>query len=203
VHKLDQLINRLDCVVVGGDAELKAYRKRVVATINQSLEENKLPIDDAAPTQTQRVLQMPDQADGDLSQSREDTADGEEAEEEEGEETKEDTQQMAEPELDLCVICMDNPKEGAFLPCGHRSCCMECGQNMVCLGNPCPICRKEPKVFLRIYTWSSIFPTTHRALLRCALANAGGWVVASRFNKPGLACVRACVHAPFDLPPIA
>ena len=49
-------------------------------------------------------------------------------------------------------MCMDAQKEGAFLPCGHRACCMACGERMVMLGHACPICRKEPKVFMRIFT---------------------------------------------------
>jgi hypothetical protein len=51
----------------------------------------------------------------------------------------------------FCVVCLDEPKQGAFMPCAHMCCCMKCGLNIVSLGQACPICRKNCPKFLRIY----------------------------------------------------
>ncbi|CAJ1012879.1 putative Zinc finger, C3HC4 type (RING finger) containing protein [Leishmania naiffi] len=39
---------------------------------------------------------------------------------------------------ELCVVCMDQPRCYAFLPCGHISCCQECTKSL----DQCPLCRQ-------------------------------------------------------------
>lgn len=41
-------------------------------------------------------------------------------------------------EKELCVVCMDQPRCYAFLPCGHISCCQECTKSL----DQCPLCRQ-------------------------------------------------------------
>jgi len=49
-----------------------------------------------------------------------------------------------------CVVCLEAPKEVAFIPCGHMCCCQKCGLNASL--NQCPVCRlnitKKQKIFL-------------------------------------------------------
>tara|TARA_B100000902_G_scaffold397269_1_gene460491 strand:- start:2539 stop:3045 length:507 start_codon:yes stop_codon:yes gene_type:complete len=40
----------------------------------------------------------------------------------------------------ICVICMTNPKECAYVNCGHLCACVECCNIM---GSQCPICRQN------------------------------------------------------------
>lgn len=40
----------------------------------------------------------------------------------------------------ICVICMTNPRECAYVNCGHVCACIECCETM---GTQCPICRVE------------------------------------------------------------
>ncbi|KAG5489547.1 hypothetical protein GH5_00421 [Leishmania sp. Ghana 2012 LV757] len=39
---------------------------------------------------------------------------------------------------EVCVVCMDQPRCYAFLPCGHISCCQECTKSL----DQCPLCRQ-------------------------------------------------------------
>ncbi len=54
-------------------------------------------------------------------------------------------------DADMCVVCLDKKREGAFLPCAHMCCCMVCGDQIVSLGKGCPLCRKLCPKFIRIY----------------------------------------------------
>jgi hypothetical protein len=38
-----------------------------------------------------------------------------------------------------CRVCLEAPGDGAFLPCGHKCCCLACGTKL----DRCPICRAE------------------------------------------------------------
>ena len=42
---------------------------------------------------------------------------------------------------DLCVVCLEGPREVFFFPCGHRHTCAECAE----LVKDCPTCRAEIK----------------------------------------------------------
>jgi hypothetical protein len=57
-----------------------------------------------------------------------------------------------------CVICLDAPQQGAFLPCGHRVACLACGESELAAANAtpartprCPCCRAVATHFARIY----------------------------------------------------
>jgi len=49
----------------------------------------------------------------------------------------------------LCKICMDNPLQMVFLPCGHLSTCEDCSKNL----KECPICRQNITGKVKTY-WS-------------------------------------------------
>lgn len=54
------------------------------------------------------------------------------------------------PELDECVICLEELKERcAFVPCGHTATCWNCGQNNDIVN--CPICRAAITMRLKIF----------------------------------------------------
>jgi len=40
----------------------------------------------------------------------------------------------------ICVICMTNPRECAYVNCGHVCACIECSERME---SQCPICRQN------------------------------------------------------------
>lgn len=40
---------------------------------------------------------------------------------------------------ELCCVCTDKQKVGAFVPCGHLVCCLDCGPAL----KSCPICRAQ------------------------------------------------------------
>eukprot|EP00928_Gymnodinium_smaydae_P031692 TRINITY_DN23180_c0_g1_i1.p1 TRINITY_DN23180_c0_g1~~TRINITY_DN23180_c0_g1_i1.p1 ORF type:complete len:824 (+),score=119.05 TRINITY_DN23180_c0_g1_i1:309-2474(+) len=48
-----------------------------------------------------------------------------------------------------CAICFDAPVATVFVPCGHASTCVECGDKFK--RKPCPICRKKVKIVQRIF----------------------------------------------------
>ena len=51
------------------------------------------------------------------------------------------------PEGKLCVVCLDNVKEYAIVPCGHLCVCRGCVNKLT----HCPICREVKQNILRIY----------------------------------------------------
>ena len=55
-------------------------------------------------------------------------------------------------ESTLCAICLDHPKDTAFVPCGHRV-CESCACRVMLDGGPalCPICRHTVRSTLRVY----------------------------------------------------
>lgn len=60
----------------------------------------------------------------------------------------EDIHSFSLPEDDkLCVVCLDNKKQYAIVPCGHLCVCQPCSQQLVF----CPICRLEKEDALRIF----------------------------------------------------
>lgn len=48
----------------------------------------------------------------------------------------------------LCKICMDNPREICFIPCGHIISCIKCNDS---LKTNCPICNTTVKQCLRVF----------------------------------------------------
>lgn len=53
----------------------------------------------------------------------------------------------------VCVICMSSSQTHAFVPCGHRCVCQECGDIVVskAICAACPICRMPVEQVLRIF----------------------------------------------------
>lgn len=54
---------------------------------------------------------------------------------------------LPDEEDKLCVVCLDNTKQYAIVPCGHLCVCHDCSQHLVL----CPICRIKKEDILRIY----------------------------------------------------
>jgi hypothetical protein len=46
-----------------------------------------------------------------------------------------------------CVICYQDEKRLACIPCGHFTTCVPCSHSL----RTCPICRREIEAFVRIY----------------------------------------------------
>ncbi len=46
-----------------------------------------------------------------------------------------------------CVLCLDEEKRLACIPCGHLATCVPCGHSL----RSCPICRQRIDAFVRIY----------------------------------------------------
>ena len=46
-----------------------------------------------------------------------------------------------------CVLCWNEEKRLACIPCGHLVVCVSCGQTI----RTCPTCRKEIEAFVRVY----------------------------------------------------
>ncbi len=47
----------------------------------------------------------------------------------------------------LCVLCVEEEKRLACIPCGHLATCVPCGH----LLRTCPICQRDIEAFVRIY----------------------------------------------------
>lgn len=52
---------------------------------------------------------------------------------------------------DKCCVCMDAPKNTAFIPCGHRCACAKCAENMRSVSRRCPVCRQDIQSAQRIF----------------------------------------------------
>jgi hypothetical protein len=55
------------------------------------------------------------------------------------------------PPEHCCVVCLHAQKEGAFLPCMHKCCCMPCGDRIMLASALCPMCRGACDRFARVY----------------------------------------------------
>ena len=54
----------------------------------------------------------------------------------------------------MCVICYSKERSVACVPCGHKCLCEDCGtkENMTTAnGCPCPMCRKEVMMFMKVF----------------------------------------------------
>jgi hypothetical protein len=60
-------------------------------------------------------------------------------------------QQQADAEAPSCVVCLAMPKEGCFLPCMHKCCCMACGERVMAADARCPVCRAGAERFARVF----------------------------------------------------
>ena len=48
-----------------------------------------------------------------------------------------------------CIICLSNPKNCAFVPCGHVTCCEPCALNIISQGGKCLRCKKTVDSILK------------------------------------------------------
>jgi rubrerythrin len=55
------------------------------------------------------------------------------------------------PETVSCVICYENLRTHAFIPCGHLSICSVCNKSADGLHGKCPICNTQFAHIVRIY----------------------------------------------------
>ncbi|XXG61992.1 hypothetical protein AAC387_Pa05g0456 [Persea americana] len=51
-----------------------------------------------------------------------------------------------------CVICLDAPKQGACVPCGHVVGCMNCLNDIKAKNWGCPVCRAKINQVIKLYT---------------------------------------------------
>ena len=51
-----------------------------------------------------------------------------------------------------CDVCFDKPKNMAFIPCGHITCCETCSEKIITDRGLCIICNQEVTSALKIYT---------------------------------------------------
>ena len=49
--------------------------------------------------------------------------------------------------LNPCIICCQDEKRLACIPCGHFTACVPCSHSL----RTCPICRRSIEAFVRIY----------------------------------------------------
>ena len=67
-----------------------------------------------------------------------------------------DKKEDSEDDETVCVICMDAPKEAAFLhledDTAHTCCCMNCANEILNSTKKCPMCRKKVKQVIRNFT---------------------------------------------------
>lgn len=49
--------------------------------------------------------------------------------------------------MKLCVICVENERENACIPCGHLCLCNGCSKKILL----CPLCRKDVESFIHVY----------------------------------------------------
>jgi ankyrin repeat protein len=50
---------------------------------------------------------------------------------------------------DLCVVCLDNPRQTVLVPCGHRALCTSCAYAQ--RSRHCPICRSNILSCVRVF----------------------------------------------------
>ena len=57
--------------------------------------------------------------------------------------------QVAEqdPDRESCVVCLDEDKSHALVPCGHRCVCGPCGERLA----QCPVCRQAVTTMMRVW----------------------------------------------------
>ena len=56
----------------------------------------------------------------------------------------------AKPSARSCIICLENKRTFALVPCGHRCLCAAC-TDLSAIGFACPICREEATGVLRVF----------------------------------------------------
>lgn len=61
--------------------------------------------------------------------------------------------ELKNEETQLCVICLDNPKNATLIHegTGHVCCCLSCAQLLFKGSKPCPICRKRVEMVIQVF----------------------------------------------------
>ena len=62
-------------------------------------------------------------------------------------EKKKSTSSAANEDLGTCCICLERPSTHAFVPCGHKCVCKECGDVVM----KCPHCRGPKAMLIKIF----------------------------------------------------
>ena len=58
---------------------------------------------------------------------------------------------VAQPDdATICVVCMDNKKDHAVVPCGHRCICGKCADDVQKSGK-CPMCRSPLNMVMKLW----------------------------------------------------
>ncbi|GMH76713.1 hypothetical protein TrST_g11364 [Triparma strigata] len=76
-------------------------------------------------------------------------------------------------EKDKCIICLDSDPNAKIRGCNHSYTCRDCTEELICLGDPCPVCRK-PFTRFDVGKWSSgvgergLWPTSLKNLTQLA-----------------------------------
>ena len=52
---------------------------------------------------------------------------------------------------DECTICLENPIDSIYLPCGHISSCNKCADYILKNSGVCPICRKDITAINKVF----------------------------------------------------
>ena len=55
------------------------------------------------------------------------------------------------PQNVTCTVCVGNPVNSVFIPCGHQTCCYECYQQSAWNFRRCPVCRKDVKQVIQTF----------------------------------------------------
>jgi len=50
-----------------------------------------------------------------------------------------------------CIVCNDEPRSIAFVPCGHLCVCQSCASKCITQSGSCPICNQKTATTMRIY----------------------------------------------------
>mgnify|MGYP001419332980 CR=1 FL=1 len=58
---------------------------------------------------------------------------------------------VASEDNQICLICMENAREIAFVDCGHLICCKVCSDQLMNSNRKCPTCRKIIEQAIKIY----------------------------------------------------
>ena len=52
-----------------------------------------------------------------------------------------------EKDIEMCFVCCNNPKEAAFVPCGHQLACIDCSKKC----KVCPVCRVPVQSSIKVF----------------------------------------------------
>ena len=55
--------------------------------------------------------------------------------------------QVQDPDSESCVVCLDEAKSHALVPCGHRCVCGPCSERLA----QCPVCRQAVTMSMRVW----------------------------------------------------